>query len=61
MKTYQVWLVLEETEDDAPQHQLETYQLSVSEKEEDGRAAFEAAQEVLYNHANNLENNSAEV
>ena len=47
MKTYQIWLVLEETEDDSPQYQLETYQMAVVETEKLGRAIFEDAQAVL--------------
>jgi len=54
MKTFQVWLVLEETDDDSPQHQIETYQLSIAKTEEEGRTSFKKAQEVLFNYQNNL-------
>lgn len=47
MKTYQVWLILEETEGDSPQHQIETYQMAVGKTEQEGRAVFEEAQEAL--------------
>lgn len=52
MKTFQVWLVLEETEDDAPLHQLQTYQVRTYETEEEGEALFEAAQEILHRELN---------
>lgn len=47
MKTFQVWLVLEETEDDSPQNQIETYQMAVVKTESEGRVVFEEAQEAL--------------
>lgn len=48
MKNFQVWLVLEETEDDSPRFNLESYQVFVSQSEEKGRATFEATQELLH-------------
>ena len=54
MKTFQVWLVLEETEDDSPQHQIETYQMTVVKTENEGRAVFEEAQNALEEVKNTL-------
>lgn len=48
MKTFQVWLVLEETDDDSPKEQLETFQVKVAETEVEGRSVFEATQALLH-------------
>lgn len=47
MKTYQVWLVLEETENDSPQCQLETCQVAVTKSEKLGQEIFSEAQELI--------------
>lgn len=47
MKNFQVWLVLEETEDDSPILQIETYRLTVVSTADKGRGVFEKAQEAL--------------
>ena len=55
MKTYQVRLVLEETEYVGSQlcrHQLRIYQVRTYETEEEGRALFEAAQDILHRELN---------
>lgn len=54
MKTFQIWLVLKETEGDSPQVQLETYQMGVVRTEDEGRAVFEEAQEALEEVKNSL-------
>ena len=54
MKTYQVWLVLEETEDDSPQNQVETYKMAMCKTEEEGLAIFEKAQDALEEVKNSL-------
>lgn len=56
MKTFQVWLVLEETEGDSPQVQVETYRMTTVKTEADGRAVFEEAQEALEQVISNLPN-----
>ena len=54
-KTYQVWLILEETEgEDSPVDNIETYQMTISKTEDDGRSIFEEAQEALEEIKNNL-------
>ena len=54
MKTFQVWLVLEETEGDSPQDQVETYRMAAVRTEVEGRAVFEEAQEALEQVKRNL-------
>jgi len=54
MKTFNVWLVLEKTENDSPVSQIETYQMAVVKTEAEGRAIFEEAQEKLEEVKNNL-------
>lgn len=54
MKTFQVWLVLEETEDDSPKVQIETYQMAVVKTEIEGREVFAEAQEALETVKSNL-------
>ena len=54
MKTFNVWLILEETENDSPLSQVETYQMAVVKTEAEGRAIFEEAQERLEEVKNNL-------
>ena len=48
MKIYQVRLVLEEITDNRSMYQIETHQVRVYETEEEGRALFEAAQDLLH-------------
>jgi len=45
MKTFQVWLILEETEDDSPKIQTQAYQVAVEKTEVEGRAVFQEAYE----------------
>ena len=54
MKTFNVWLVLEETVDNSPQTQIETYQMAVTKTEPEARAVFEEAQEALEKVKHNL-------
>lgn len=54
MKTFNVWLILEETVDDSPINQIETYQMAIGKTEEEGRAVFEEAQEALEEVKNTL-------
>lgn len=47
-KTFQVWLVLEETNDDSPQDQLQTSKIASCQTETEAETIFEAAQELAF-------------
>ena len=54
MKTYQVWLVLEETEDDSPLHQSQTSQIASCQTETEAEIVFETVQDLAFAIKNRL-------
>lgn len=54
MKTFQVWLVLEETDDDSPQHQLQTSKIASCQTETEAETVFETTQELAFAVRNRL-------
>lgn len=48
MKTFDVWLIIEETEDDSPLNQLETCQIGSYQTEDDAQHVFQTTQDLIF-------------
>lgn len=53
-KTFKVWLVLEETEDDSPLHQLQTSEIASCQTETEAETIFETVQDLAFAIKNRL-------